>query len=149
MPVPKKPDNMPWITPYMIVADAAKALNFYVRAFGFHKRFEMKGPNGRIMHAELQHRDGVIMLGEPGPAMPHYAPPHAYGGVSISVYVYVDDVDALFNRAAAAAAKIERPPADMFYGDRACALIDADGHRWGFATHIKDVAPEDLKPPGM
>src|SRR4051812_13923083 len=99
MPVSKKPVNMPWITPYLIVSDAAKSLDFYSRAFGFEKRFEMKGPDGKIGHAEMQLRDGVIMLGPAMANAPNLKTPKAAGTRSVSIFVYVDDVDALCKRA--------------------------------------------------
>jgi PhnB protein len=141
--VKKKPDNMPWITPYLAVSDPKKALEFYEKAFGFQKRFAMEGKDGQIVHAEMQHREGVIMM---GPEMEDYAKsPKALGHrPSIGLYIYVDDVDALYRRAIGAGAKTFREPQDQFYGDRNCTVVDHDGYMWTFGTHVKDVTDEDL-----
>ena len=136
--------KMPPISPYLSVRDGVAALAFYEKAFGFKKRFELKTPEGRLMHGEVEHHAGVIMLGEPHAEL-EYRSPADVGGSPVSLYVYVPDVDAVASRAKAAGASILRDPTDQVYGDRTCEMKDPEGHRWCFATHVKDVNPEDLK----
>ena len=147
-PAPKKVHwhgpKMPIITPYLSVRDGIAALAFYEKAFGFKRRFEMKTPEGRLRHGELEHANGVIMVGEPGPDMRGKTPAEV-GGTPVSLYVYVPDVDATARAAKSAGATIAQEPTDQFYGDRTCEIRDPEGHSWCFATHVKDVNPEDMK----
>jgi uncharacterized glyoxalase superfamily protein PhnB len=138
------PENMPRITPYLYYENVASALAWLAKAFGFQERLRMPGPDGNIMHAEMELVDGVIMMGRPGP---DYKNPHHAGHVTQSLYVYVDDVDKHFLTAKAAGAKILAEPMDQFYGDRRYGAEDLEGHQWYFAQHVRDVAPEDMKPP--
>ena len=138
------PANMPRITPYLLYQDVAKALDFLSSAFGFRERMRMPMPDGSIGHAEMELADGVIMLGCPGAS---YRNPKNLGGVTQNVYVYVDDVDKHFERAQRAGARILAKPEDQFYGDRRYSAADPEGHEWYFATHVRDVAPEDMQPP--
>jgi PhnB protein len=138
------PENMPRITPYLHYEDVARALDWLAQAFGFRERLRMAGPDGSISHAEVELADGVIMLGRPSA---EYRNPKHLGGVTQSIYVYVDDVDKHFERAKRAGATILAEPADQFYGDRRYGAVDPEGHEWYFATHVRDVAPEDMKPP--
>jgi PhnB protein len=138
------PENMPRITPYLYYEDVARAAEWLVRAFGFRERMRMPGPDGTVMHAELEIADGVIMMGCPGP---DYRNPKRLGQTSQNVYVYVDDIDKHYARAREAGARILQEPADQFYGDRRYGAEDPEGHQWYFAQHVRDVAPEDLKPP--
>ena len=143
--MPKNPpENMPRITPYLYYEDVATALDWLATAFGFHERLRMPGPDGKITHAELELADGVIMMGSPSP---DYQNPKRSGHVSQLVNVYVDDVDRHFDRAKGAGATILAEPEDQFYGDRRYLAEDLEGHHWNFAQHIRDVAPEDMKPP--
>jgi uncharacterized glyoxalase superfamily protein PhnB len=135
---------MPRITAYLYYEDVAGALSWLVRAFGFRERMRLTGPDGRIQHAEMELHDGVIMMGRPGP---DYRNPKRLGQATQGLYVYVDDVDAHFERARKADARILAEPADQFYGDRRYAAEDPEGHQWFFAEHVRDVAPEDMKPP--
>jgi PhnB protein len=136
---------MPRITPYLLYRDVSSALDFLSRAFGFRERMRMPMPDGSIGHAEMELADdGVIMLGCPGAS---YRNPKDLGGVTQNVYVYVDDVDKHFERAKRAGARILAEPEDQFYGDRRYGAVDPEGHEWYFATHVRDVAPEDMKPP--
>ena len=136
--------KMPIITPYLSVRDGMAALAFYEKAFGFKRRFEMKSPEGRLRHGELEYGDGVIMMGEPHPDLGYKAPADV-GGSPVALYVYVRDVDSVARAAAAAGATILQEPKDQFYGDRTCEIVDPEGHRWSIATHVKDVNPADLK----
>ncbi len=138
------PENMPRITPYLFYEDVSAALDWLANAFGFSERMRMPGPDGAILHAEMQLADGVIMLGKPGP---DYRNPSREGRVHQLQYVFVDDVDKHFERARAAGAKILDDPTDQFYGDRRYAVEDLEGHQWNFAQHVRDVAPEDMEMP--
>jgi PhnB protein len=138
------PDHMPRITPYLYYQDVAGALDWLARAFGLKERMRMPGPDGAITHAEMEFADGVVMLGCPGP---DYRNPRKLGEATQSLYVYVDDVDGHYRRARDAGAKILEEPKDQFYGDRRYGAEDPEGHRWHFAQHVRDVAPEDGKPP--
>ena len=138
------PENMPRITPYLYYRDVAAALTFLARAFGFVERMRMPGPDGAIAHAEMEHADGVIMLGCPAA---DYRNPKRLGQTTQSLYVYVDDVDKHFRHSREAGARILAEPADQFYGDRRYSAEDPEGHHWFFAQHVRDVAPEDLVPP--
>ena len=105
----------------------------------------MPGPDGAIMHAELECADAVVMVGRPSS---EYRNPKRLGQVTQSLYVFVDDVDKHFQHAREAGAKILEEPEDQFYGDRRYATEDPEGHHWYFAQHVRDVAPEDMVPPG-
>jgi len=142
--VANPPEGFPRITPYLYYEDVAAALDFLGRAFGFRERMRMPGPDGRPSHAEVELADGVVMLGHPGP---EYRCPKRTGQATQNVHVYVDDVDKHFARAKQAGAKILAEPADQFYGDRRYGAEDPEGHQWYFAQHVRDVAPEDMKPP--
>ncbi len=131
-----KPCGMPWITPYLTVKDAGASLAFYEAAFGFARRGVKEGPDGSIVHASLIWQDGVIMLGPEGAYGSQTRSPATSGVASpVNLYVYCEDVDALFERAISAGATASFPPGDMFWGDRACGLVDPDGHAWTFATN--------------
>jgi len=141
---PAKPAGMPWLSPYMCVKDCDKAADFYQRAFGFEKKFSMPMPDGRTGHTEMTFKDASIMFG-PEQAWSQHSTvrtPATSGTPSpVQLYVYCDDVDALFARAKAAGAEVVAAPSDMFYGDRVCKLKDPDGHDWNFATNIGDFDP--------
>lgn len=138
------PEGYARVSPYLLYADMEAALAFLAEAFGFTERMRLPMPDGQIGHAEMELEGGVIMMGWPGP---DYKNPKTQGGATVHVYAYVDDVDAHFARAKAAGATIIAEPETMFYGDRVYRAEDPEGHHWGFATHVKDVAPEDMKPP--
>ena len=138
------PDGYDSLIPSVIVRDAAKAIEFYKDVFGATELMRMNYPDSpKIAHAELKIRDHVLMLGDENPQMGAVAPP-AGAPPSSSVMVYVQDVDAIFNKAIAKGAKGTMPPMDMFWGDRYGKFIDPFGHLWGVATHKKDVSPEDM-----
>src|SRR5690348_13702137 len=120
------PDGFHTVTPYLVVNDAAKAIDFYKRAFDAKERYRMEGPPGKIGHAELQIGDSVIMLGDEMPQM-GIKSPNSLGGTTNGIFLYVKDVDAAFEKAVAAGAKSTMPPADMFWGDRYGKLTDPFG----------------------
>lgn len=131
-------------TPYLIVKDAAGAIEFYKKAFGATELMRMPGPDGKIGHAEIKIGDSPIMLADEVPGM-GFRSPESLGGSPISILLYVKDVDAVFSQAVAAGAKVQRPVADQFYGDRTGGLTDPFGHLWYVATHKEDVSPEEMK----
>ena len=138
------PDGYTTATPYLIVRGAAEAIEFYKRAFGATEMLRMADPQGRVGHAEIKIGDSVIMLADEHPAM-GYRGPRSLGGSSVSILLYLEDVDAVFERAVKAGAKAQRPVMDQFYGDRSGTLEDPFGHMWTVATHVEDVPPEELK----
>ena len=143
MSVKPIPEGYHSVTPYIVVDDAAAALDFYKRAFGAEEVLRM--PMGdRIGHAELQVGDSVVMLADEVPAMGHKGP-KAYGGAAVSLMIYVTDVDATFKRALEAGATAQRPVQDQFYGDRSGTLVDPFGHVWTVSTHTEDLSPEEMQ----
>jgi PhnB protein len=143
MPVKAIPEGDHSITPYLIVAGAAKALEFYQQAFGATELFRMSMPDGRVGHAEMQIGDSRMMLADGCPEM-GFHDPKAIGGTAVSLLIYCEDVDALFARAVAAGATLLRPVQDQFYGDRSGTLTDPFGHVWTIATHKEDLSPEEI-----
>jgi PhnB protein len=139
------PENMPRITPYLLYEDVAAALDWLNRAFGLRERMRLPGPDGKITHAEMEFADGVVMMGCPGT---DYQNPRRLGQATQHLYVYVDDVDKHFRHARESGAKILEELQDQFYGDRRYGAEDPEGHQWFFAQHVRDVAPEELTPPG-
>lgn len=138
------PEGYPTITPSLIVRDAAKAIDFYKKAFGAEEIMRMPGPTGAIMHAELRIGDSPLMLADAAPGM-GCKDPGAYGGSPVTFYVYVENVEAAWKRATDAGAKPQRPLADMFWGDRLGQVEDPFGHKWTLSQHIKDPSPEEMK----
>lgn len=131
------PDDMPRITPNVFYDDPERALAWLEKSFGFETRSSIPGPDGAIMHAEMQVADSAFML-SPTAALEHWRSPQSLGGsVTQGLYVYVDDVDAHHERARAAGAKIEAEPEDMFWGDRTYVAADLEGHRWTFAQRVE------------
>lgn len=138
------PDGYRGATPYLCVKDAAKALEFYKKAFGAKELMRMGEPGGKIGHAEIKIGEAIIMLADEFPDY-GYLSPQSIGGTPVSMMIYVEDVDGFVNKAVAAGATVMRPVEDQFYGDRSAQLEDPFGHRWHFATHIEDVAPDEMK----
>lgn len=130
-------------TPYLCCKEAARMLDFYQKAFGAQELFRMPAPDGKIGHAEMQIGGGRIMLSDEYPDFGALSP-LSVGGTPVAIMIYVENVDALVERAVAAGAKVLQPVQDQFYGDRSCKLQDPSGHVWVFATHIEDVPPDEL-----
>jgi PhnB protein len=138
------PDGYHSVTPYLIIRGAAQAMEFYSKAFGAKEQFKMPGPDGKIGHAEMRIGDSVIMLADENPKMGHKSPA-TIGGSPISILLYVQDCDAVFNQAVKAGAEVERPLANQFYGDRTGGVKDPFGFSWYIATHVEDVSPDEME----
>jgi PhnB protein len=137
------PEGYHTVTPYLAVDDAAEAIEYYRKAFGAEERVRMETPDGNIGHAELAIGDSRVMLSDPFPQATTRSPKEL-GGTSVSVFMYVEDVDAVVKRAIDAGAKITMEVADQFWGDRFGSVIDPFGHSWSIATHVEDVPPEEM-----
>jgi PhnB protein len=144
MPIPPIPPGYAGVTPYLIIRDAARALEFYAHALGATETMRLTDPDGRIAHAEMRIGDGHFMLAEEMPDR-GFRGPLSFGGTPVSLLVYVEDVDAVFDRAIAAGAENQRPVADQFYGDRSGTLVDPFGHVWTIATHVRDMSPDEMQ----
>jgi PhnB protein len=138
------PEGYPRVSPSLSIDGAADAIAFYVSVLGATERMRMEGPPGRVAHAELQIGDSLIMLADEYPEM-DFVGPRKIGGTPVTLNVYVDDVDFTFAAALAAGAKSLREPEDQFYGDRSGQFEDPWGHRWGVATHVEDVPPDEME----
>jgi uncharacterized glyoxalase superfamily protein PhnB len=138
------PEGFHTVTPHLVCAGAAEAIEFYKNAFGAVEVGRMPTPDGKIMHASLRIGDSPLMLAD---EMSEYGSfgPLALKGTPVVVHLYVQDVDATFARAVAAGAKAIMPPAEMFWGDRYGQLADPFGHRWSIATHTRDLTPEQMR----
>jgi PhnB protein len=143
-PIPK---GYHTITPGLAVRNAAQAIDFYKKAFGAKEKMRMPGPDGKIMHAELQIGDSKIMLGEEMQQMGHLSP-QSLNGTPVNLHVYVKDVDKVFNQAVKAGATTVAPVMDMFWGDRYGMVMDPFGHKWGIATHKRNLSPKKMKKAG-
>jgi len=139
------PEGYHAVTPYLVVRGAAAAIEFYEKAFGAEVRFRLAGPDGTsVMHAELQIGDSIIMLSDEAPEMGSKSPA-TLDGTPVTIYLYVEDVDAVFDRAIKAGGTSVMPLEDMFWGDRHGQLLDPFGHRWSVATHVEDVSAEEVE----
>ena len=138
------PDGYHTATPYLIVKDAAKAIEFYKRAFGAIELMRFPAPGGKVGHAEVMIGDSHIMLADEFPDMGHKGP-QSLGGTPVSIMLYVNDVDACAAQAVSAGAKVTKPVQDQFYGDRLGSFEDPFGHVWHIATHKEDVPPDEMK----
>jgi PhnB protein len=143
MAVKAIPDGYHTVTPYLIVKDAARAIEFYKKAFGASELMRLVMPGGKVGHAEIKIGNSPIMLADEFPEM-DIRGPQALGGTPVGILLYLDDVDARFSQAIAAGATVDRPVKDQFYGDRSGTLVDPFGHKWTIATHKEDVAPEEM-----
>jgi uncharacterized glyoxalase superfamily protein PhnB len=135
------------VTPAIIVRDAARAIDFYVRAFGAEEVSRMAGPDGTIMHAEIRIGDSVVMLGEENEQWGTLSP-LSTKGTSSSLHIYFADVDAAFARAIDAGAKVLYPLDNAFWGDRYGKVTDPFGHEWGLATRVREMTPEEMRAAG-
>jgi PhnB protein len=137
------PEGYHTVTPYLAVEDAARAIDYYTKAFGAKERGRMDAPDGKIAHAELEIGDSLVMLSDPFPQA-STRPPKELGGTSVSVFLYVEDVDAVVKKAVDSGATITMEVADQFWGDRFGSITDPFGHSWSIATHVEDVPPEEM-----
>jgi PhnB protein len=139
------PDSYRRVTPCLVVQGAAKALEFYAEVFQATERMRFPGPGGTVAHAEIEIGDSVVIVEDEFPERGTAAPPP--GGVSGSPsfqFIYVEDVDAVIARAVKLGATLQRPPENQFYGDRDGYIVDPFGHGWTVASHVEDVAPEEM-----
>jgi PhnB protein len=143
MAVKPIPDGYHTVTPYLAVDGAAEAIEYYKKAFDAKELARMETPDGKIGHAELQIGDSLVMLADPFPQATTRTPKEL-GGTSAGVFMYVEDVDAVVERAVAAGATITMDVADQFWGDRFGSVTDPFGHSWSIATHVEDVPPEEM-----
>jgi PhnB protein len=143
MPAKPIPDGYHSVTAYLIVHDAAGAIDFYKQAFGAVELMRLADPGGKVGHAEIKIGDSPIMLADEFPQM-GFRGPQALGGSPVGIALYVEDVDAGFDRAIRAGAKVLRPVQDQFYGDRSGTLVDPFGHVWTIATHKEDLSAEEI-----
>ena len=144
MPAQPVPEGYHTLTPYLAVDDATAAIEFYKRAFGAKERVRMHGPDGMIAHAELEIGDSKVMLADPFPQA-STRPPKELGGTSVGVFVYVENVDEVFQQAVDAGATATMEPDDQFWGDRFGSVTDPFGHSWQISTHVEDVPPEEME----
>ena len=142
-PVQPIPEGYPRLSPYLCVDGAARAIEFYTEVLGATEKMRMPGPDGKIGHAELALGESVIMLADEHPDI-GFLSPLRIGGTAVTLHTYVEDVDAVFERALAAGAKSLRPVENQFYGDRSAQFEDPFGHRWSVATHVEDVDPDEM-----
>jgi len=139
------PDRYRRVTPALVVDGGVKALEFYAEVFGATERMRTPGPEGTIAHAELQIGDSVVIVEDASPYMGTKAPPPGgLDGTPTFLFVYVEDVDAVIERAVKLGATLRRPAQDQFYGDRDGFIVDPFGHAWTIATHVEDVAPDEM-----
>ena len=144
MAVKSVPDGYHSVTPYLIINGATAAIEFYKKAFGATELFRFPAPGGKIGHAEIKIGDSPIMLADEFAEM-GYLGPQALGNSPVSLMIYVDDVDSVFNRAIAAGATVKEAVQDKFYSDRMGSLVDPYGHKWHIATHKEDVSSEEMQ----
>ena len=138
------PEGYHSVTPYLFVKSAASAIDFYKGVFGATETVRMSGPNGKIMHAELKIGDSIVMLADENPQTGMMSP-QTIGGFSVGLHLYVENVDAVIQKAADHGAKMLRPIKNQFYGDRSGSLLDPFGHMWSVSSHVEDVSPEELR----
>lgn len=143
MAVKPIPEGFHTLTPYLTIENAADAIDYYKQAFGAEEKFRMDAPGGKIGHAELQIGDSLIMIHDPFPQSTTKSP-NELGATTGSIFMYVEDVDAIVKQAVDAGATVTMEVADQFWGDRFGAITDPFGHVWSIATHIEDVPPEEM-----
>ena len=138
------PDGYNSVTPYLVVDDAQRAIEFYAQAFGAEEKFRLPMGENRIGHAEIKIGDSFVMLADEFPEMNHLGP-NSRGGPTSSIVLYVEDVDSSFKKALDAGAKEQRPVENQFWGDRMGTLTDPFGHQWSLATHVEDVSESEMQ----
>lgn len=138
------PDDMHTLTPHLVCAGAAAAIDFYVRAFNAVELTRLPAPNGKLMHAMVKIGDSPLMLFDEVPEWGSRSP-QTLKGTPVIIHMYVKDVDAAMAQAVAAGATLTMPATDMFWGDRYGQITDPFGHQWSLATHIRDVSPEEMQ----
>jgi PhnB protein len=138
------PEDMHSVTPHLVCAGAAEAIEFYKKAFGAVEAARLPGPGGKLMHAMIRIGDSPVMLVD---EMPEWGAlgPKALNGSPVTIHLYVENADAAFERAVKAGAKVTMPLADQFWGDRYGKLVDPFGHHWSIATHVRDVSMEEAQ----
>jgi PhnB protein len=144
MAVKPIPDGYPQVTPYLCVDGAADAIDFYTKVFGMTERMRMPSPGGKVGHAELELGDALVMLADEHPEI-GVRGPKSVGGTPVTISMYVEDVDGVFERAIQEGATSLREPENQFYGDRAGRFEDPFGHHWSISTHVEDVPPEEME----
>jgi PhnB protein len=138
------PDGYQSVTPYLFVRGASSAIDFYKTVFGAKETMRMQGPDGRIVHAEVKIGDSIVMVADENPANGVMSP-QTIGGYSVGLHIYVENVDAVIQKAVESGAKPLRPIKNQFYGDRSGTLLDPFGHMWSVSTHVEDVSPEEMR----
>ena len=138
------PDGMHTVTPHLVCAGAADAIEFYKKAFNAVDLGRMMGPQGKLLHGAVRIGNSTVMLADEFPDWGAFGP-KSLKGSPVTIHLYVEDVDAFVSRAAAAGAKITMPVQDMFWGDRYAKLEDPFGHHWSVSTHTRDVGPEEMQ----
>jgi PhnB protein len=138
------PEGMHSVTPHLVCAGAAAAIDFYKHAFGATEVARLPGPDGKLMHAMIRIGDSAVMLVDEMPDCGVLAP-NSLKGSPVTIHLYVEDADALVERAVKAGARVTMPVADQFWGDRYGQLEDPFGHHWSVGTHVRDVSMEDMQ----
>lgn len=139
------PEGFGTLTMHLAIKGAAKAIEFYKKAFNAEEIVRMAGPDGQsVMHAELKIGDSILMLADESPQMEHWKSPDSLNGTTVALSMYVEDCDKAFQRAVDAGAKATMPPMDMFWGDRYSKVTDPFGHQWEICTHKQDLTPEEI-----
>ena len=138
------PDGMHTVTPHLVCAGAAEAIEFYKKAFNAVEIGRMASPQGKLLHGLIRIGDSKVMLVDEFPDWGSFGP-KSLKGSPVTMHLYVEDVDSFVAHAAAAGAKITMPLQDMFWGDRYCKLEDPFGHHWSVATHVRDLSPEEMQ----
>jgi len=141
------PDGFHTATPSLVVSNSKEAIEFYKKAFGANEIYQFPTPDGKIMHAMIQIGDSFIMMSDEFPVM-GFSSPTTIGGTAVTLYLYVEDADKIFNQAVQAGAKVTMPIMDAFWGDRIGSVVDPYGHSWSIATHKIDMTPEGLRKAG-
>jgi PhnB protein len=143
-PAKPVPDGMRTVTPHLVCAGAAEAIEFYKKAFGAIELIRLPTPEGKLLHAAIRIGDSVVMLTDEFPDFGALGP-KARQGTSVTIHLYVEDADAWFARAVAAGSTVKMPLQDMFWGDRYGLVEDPFGHNWSIATHLRDLTPEEIQ----